>query len=66
MLTLSGTPHFSQFKEFIISAIHYIYIICQSNDYVCGLMTGLFAWISPTALSWDLFYYTITVACVIE
>ena len=28
------------------------YIICQSNDYVYGLVTGLFAWISPTALSW--------------
>ena len=28
------------------------YRICQSWDYVHGLMTGLFAWISLTALSW--------------
>ena len=27
------------------------YCICQSLDYVYGLMTGLFAWISQTALS---------------
>ena len=29
------------------------YIIGQSKNYVYGLMTGLFAWISLTALSWN-------------
>ena len=28
---------------------------CQSTDYVDGLMTGVFAWISLTALSWTYF-----------
>ena len=41
--------------EFMISPIHYIYIIyywiCQFYDYVYGLMTGLFALISLSALS---------------
>ena len=55
MLILSGTPDFTPFGEFMISPIHYIYIkyywICQSWDYVYGLVTGLFAWISLAALS---------------
>ena len=54
MLTLSGTHDFTPFGEFMISPIHYLYIIyywiCQFYDYVYGLMTGLFAWISLTAL----------------
>ena len=29
--------------------------ICQFKDNVYGLMTGLFAWISLTALSWTVF-----------
>ena len=48
------THHFTPFGEFKVSPIHYIYyVICQSEDYmyVYGLMTGLFAWISLTALS---------------
>ena len=53
MFTLSKTTNFTPFGEFIISPIHYIihYIVCQSQDYVNVLMTGLFAWISLTALS---------------
>ena len=39
----SGTPDFTPFGEFMISPIHYIYIIyywiCQFYDYVYGLMT---------------------------
>ena len=31
------------------------YIICQIKDYVYGLMTGLFAWISLTVMSWTYF-----------
>ena len=59
MLILSGTPDFTPFggvHDFIHSLLYYI--ICQSNVYVYRLMTGLFAWISPTALSWT---YCITV-----
>ena len=45
MLTLSGTPDFTPFGEFMISPIHYIciicYWICQFSDYVYGLMTAL-------------------------
>ena len=41
--TLSGTPDFTYFGEFMTSHIHYIlYILhrmCQSWDYVYGLMT---------------------------
>ena len=34
--------------------------ICQYVDYVYGLMTGLFAWISLTALSRDYIYGLMT------
>ena len=49
----SGTSDLTPFEEFMISPIHYInnYRICHSWDYVYGLMTGLFAWIGPAALS---------------
>ena len=52
MLTLSGTPAFTPFREFTISPIHYNihYRMCQSKDYVYGLMTYLCAWISLIAL----------------
>ena len=47
--------------EFMISPIHYIYIIyywiCNFSDYVYGWMTGLFVWISLTALSRTYFIY---------
>ena len=50
MLTLCGTADFTPLGEFMISPIHYIYIIyyriCQFYVYVYRLMTGLFAWIS--------------------
>ena len=60
MLTLSGTPDFTPFGEFMISSIHYrtLYItefvsfrtMClRIND------SDLFAWISLTALSWTSF-----------
>ena len=53
MLTRFGTPDLT--LEFMISPINYYiylyYIMCQSWDYVFELMTGLFAWISLTALS---------------
>ena len=64
ILTLSGTPEFTPFGEFMISPIHYIYMyiiyywICS----VLGLClrindSGLFAWISPTDFFVsDLFY----------
>ena len=52
MLTLSGTPDFTLFGELII----YTYIICQSKDYVYGLITDLFAWVSLAAFVVDLFY----------
>ena len=40
MRTLSGTPDFTPFGEFMNSPSHYIYItIYQSRDYVFGLMT---------------------------
>ena len=44
MLTLSGTLDFTPFGEFMILPIHYMAlyihcIICQSKDYVYGLMT---------------------------
>ena len=60
MLTLSGTPDCTPFGEFMILPIHYIYIhyiICQSKDYVYGLMTGLFTWISLDCFVSDLLYY---------
>ena len=51
MLTLSGhmiTLPYTPLGELMISPIHYIhYRICQSLDYVYGLITNyLFAWIS--------------------
>ena len=54
MLILSGTPDFTPFREFKISPIHDIYIL--QNLSVLGLClrihdSGLFAWISQTALS---------------
>ena len=43
MLTLSGTTDFTPLGEFMISPNRYtciyIYIICQSWDYVYGLMS---------------------------
>ena len=58
MLTLSGKPDFTPFGEFMISPIHYIYNIhyILLNLPVFGLClqindSGLFAWISRTALS---------------
>ena len=55
VLTLSGTPDFTPFVEFLSHdlshSLYMHYIICQYEDYVYGLMTGLFAWISLTALS---------------
>ena len=57
MLTLSGTPDFTPFGEFMIVLIRYIYIYCVLlNLSVLGLClqnndSGLFAWISLTALS---------------
>ena len=53
MLTHSGTPDCTPYGMFIISPIHYIYKMCQSKDYVYGLMTGLFAWISLDCLFVD-------------
>ena len=50
MLTLSGTPAFTPFGEFIISHIHYINI--TDWDYAYGLMTELFFRTSLMALSW--------------
>ena len=46
----------------MISPVHCIYIyihyqMCQSNDYVYGLITGLFAWMSDCIAS-DLFHCT--------
>ena len=48
------TPDFTPLGEFMIftHSLYIHYIICQSYDYVHGLMTGLFARISPTDLSW--------------
>ena len=54
VLTLSGTPDFTPFGEFMISPYMH-YIICLSKDYVYGLMTGLFAWISLDCFVVDLF-----------
>ena len=56
-MSFYGTPDFTPFGEFMISPIHYYihYIICQSKDYVYGLMTGLFAWISLNCFVIDLF-----------
>ena len=55
MLTLPGTSGFAPFGEFMILLSRNIYIVCcrvcQFKDYVCGLMTGLFAWIGLAALS---------------
>ena len=54
MLTLSGTPDFTPFGEFMISPIHYILLnlsVVGPMTVVNGLMTGLFACISLTALS---------------
>ena len=48
MLTLSRTPAFTPFGEFMISLIHYAYIYI--TKLVLGLMTGLFTRISLTAL----------------
>ena len=63
MLTLSGTSDCIHFGVFMISPIHYIYIIyysnCQFWDYVYGLMTGLFAWIRLTAFVSDLFDFSL-------
>ena len=60
MLTLSETPDFTPFGEFMISPIHYNYIhniICQSKDYVYEINdSGLFAWISLDCFVVDLFY----------
>ena len=43
--SLSGTPDFTPFGEFMILPTHYIYTIyywiCQFYDYVYGLMTAL-------------------------
>ena len=51
MLTLSGTPDFNPFGEFMISPIHYIYMYYQIHLSVSVLYLrindyGLFAWIS--------------------
>ena len=35
-------------------------ILCQSKDYAYGIMTGLFAWIGLTALSWTYFIIEIS------
>ena len=63
MLTLSGTHDFTPFGELMISPIHYIYIILL-NLSVFGLFvrindSGLFAWISLTALSQTYFMTTL-------
>ena len=65
MHTPSGTPDFIPFGEFTISPIHYIYIIYLIvNLSALGLClqvnnSGLFAWISLTALSRTYFIITI-------
>ena len=51
MLTLSGTTDFIPFGEFMISPIRLYIHFCQSWDNVYVLLTGLFVWISLTALS---------------
>ena len=56
MLTLSGTHDFTPFGEFMISPIHYNIHYIILNLSALGLClrinnSGLFAWISPTALS---------------
>ena len=50
-LTLSGAHDFTSFGE--VDLTHSLYVITEfaSQDYVCGLMTGLFSWISVAALS---------------
>ena len=62
MLTISGTPDFTPFGEFMILLIRYTYTLCitelVSLRTICLLIndSSLFAWISLTALSRDLFY----------
>ena len=51
MLTLSGTPDFAPFGEFMISLTHYMYISGFVSFRTMFTDYGLFAWISPTALS---------------
>ena len=55
MLTLSGTPDFTPFGEFMISPIHYINITEFVNLRTIRLRindSGMFAWINLTALYW--------------
>ena len=52
ILTRSGARDFTPFGEFMIS-LYMHYIICQSKEYVYGLMTR----ISRTALSWTYFIW---------
>ena len=47
----------SRYQPFVI--YNYMYIIGQSWDYDCGLMTGLFVCISMTVLSWTCFVFDI-------
>ena len=54
ILTLSGTPDFTPFGEFMISPIY------PSKDYVHGLMTPVcLPGLVLTALSWTYFIITI-------
>ena len=43
----------------VTHSLYIHYWMCQFLDYVFGLMTGFFAWISLTALDWDLFFDTL-------
>ena len=61
MLTLSGTPDFTPFGEFMISPIHYIYILLNLSVLKLYLQinnSGLLAWINLTALSRTYFIVT--------